>query len=231
MRLTIFVIILLSFFGFSQQELNALPTCHIDDLIARNQSYEDWQITVLDTIFLLDDDYAPTDLVELSEIGLNTKIKVREFVLADLSRLLSDAKDAGNPLDIQSAYRSYAYQKSTFNYWVDTVGEQEALLTSARAGHSEHQLGTTVDFKSLADKPAWEYKDWATTKAGKWLKEHAHLYGFVMSYPKDKKSETCYSYEPWHYRYIGIDYATAAYNSGLTPREWLWSLQDYLKKD
>ncbi len=52
-----------------------------------------------------------------------------------------------------------------------------------------------------------------------------------MSYPKGKKDLTCYSYEPWHYRYIGVDYASTVYQSQLSLREWLWSLQDYLHQE
>ncbi len=230
-RISITFLFLLMLNASAQDSNTDLPACRYDDLPAQNQRYEDWQITILDSIYMLDSNYAPTDLVSLSEIGIDTNIKLRSIVLDELVKLLNAANAAGNPLEIQSAYRSYDYQKSTFQYWVNQVGKQEALLTSARAGHSEHQLGTTVDFKSFGDKPAWDYADWAETNAGAWLKEHAYQFGFVMSYPKNKSAQTCYSYEPWHYRFLGVDYATAVHNSGLTPREWLWSLQDYLKKD
>ena len=78
-----------------------------------------------------------------------------------------------------------------------------AAKSSARAGHSEHQLGTTIDFRSYGGSAPWYYRDWGTTKAGAWLKLNAWKYGFVMSYPKGKTSVTCYAYEPWHFRYVG----------------------------
>jgi D-alanyl-D-alanine carboxypeptidase len=131
---------------------------------------------------------------------------IRGLVFADLSSMRAAALDAGERVVILSAYRSYALQQKTFDYWVGVGGYQEALRTSARAGHSEHQLGTVLDFGDGAAAP-WEYTDWATTPTGAWLATHAAEYGFVMSYPKGQTSVTCYDYEPWHYRWIGRDLA------------------------
>jgi D-alanyl-D-alanine carboxypeptidase len=135
------------------------------------------------------------------------------------------ARAAGARLAVQSAYRSYSTQVSTFAYWVRVSGYAAALKSSARAGHSEHQLGTTLDFRSYGGSAPWNYRDWATTKAGKWLKANAWKYGFVMSYPKGKTSVTCYAYEPWHYRYVGKQTAAAVRASGVTLREFLWRQQ------
>ena len=66
-------------------------------------------------------------------------------------------------------------------------GYATALKESARAGHSEHQLGTTVDFRAYGGSAPWNYSDWGTTKAGAWLKANAWKYGFVMSYPADSR--------------------------------------------
>jgi D-alanyl-D-alanine carboxypeptidase len=127
---------------------------------------------------------------------------------------------------VQSAFRSYATQKSTFAYWVRVHGYPTALKESARAGHSEHQLGTTLDFRSYGGRAPWDYTDWATTKAGAWLKANAWKYGFVMSYPKGKTTVTCYRYEPWHYRYVGRTRARTIRNSSLTLRQFLWREQN-----
>ena len=91
---------------------------------------------------------------------------------------------AGARLAVQSAFRSYSTQKSTFAYWSRVSGYTAALKSSARAGHSEHQLGTTVDFRSYGGSAPWYYSDWGNTKAGAWLKKNAWKYGFIMSYPK-----------------------------------------------
>jgi len=101
-------------------------------------------------------------------------------------------------------------------------GYDHALRTSARPGHSEHQLGTTFDFTSLGGRPPWEYADWAATPAGGWMAANAWRYGFVMSYPRNSFARVCYDYEPWHYRYLGRQAAAEVRASGLTLREWLW---------
>jgi D-alanyl-D-alanine carboxypeptidase len=135
------------------------------------------------------------------------------------------ARGAGARLAVQSAFRSYSTQKSTFAYWSRVSGYSAALKSSARAGHSEHQLGTTVDFRSYGGSAPWYYSDWGTTKAGAWLKKNAWKYGFIMSYPKGKASVTCYAYEPWHYRFVGRSEAAKVRSSGLTLRQYLWLKQ------
>ena len=133
------------------------------------------------------------------------------------------ARAAGATLNIQSSYRSYSTQSSTFNSWVASNGMYAALLASARPGHSEHQLGTAIDFKSYGGSEPWKTADWATTKAGAWMAANAYKYGWLMTYPKAlSPGVTCYQYEPWHYRYYGRTLAKTIHDSGITTREYLW---------
>jgi len=145
------------------------------------------------------------------------------LLLPDLAAMARAARAAGAPLAVQSAYRSYKTQVAVFNSWVSKLGFSRALFASARPGHSEHQLGTTIDFRSYGGGPPWSIGgyDWATSKAGAWMKSNAWRYGFVMSYPKSKSSQVCYGYEPWHYRYFGRPIARAIHDIRLTPRSWL----------
>ena len=203
----------------------ALPACGYEDRPTARTAYDDWQYTLLDTLYKLSADYAPSDLVSLRQAGLASDLLVREIIIADLRALVADARAAGHPVAVQSAYRSYDYQARTFDYWVNLNGREAALASSARAGHSEHQLGTVVDLRSQDGPPAWELEDWAETPAGAWSVANAWRYGFVLSYPKDSRDTTCYIYEPWHYRYLGRERAAQIHNSGLTLREWLWTQQ------
>jgi hypothetical protein len=156
--------------------------------------------------------------------GLAGGGQVRALVKADLSAMAAAAAAAGAPLAVASAYRSYATQVSTFAYWVKTSGEKAALLSSARPGHSEHQLGTALDFTSAGGGAPWDYADWALQPAGAWMAAHAWEYGFINSYPQvGSPALTCYQYEPWHYRYFGRPQAAAMHASGLTSRQWLWA--------
>lgn len=201
------------------------PDCAYMSVQTPHQDLDDWSFTLLDTLFQLSPSYAPTDLQILSDLGINSDKQIRAIMANDLKQLMQEATAAGYLLVIQSAYRSYNYQAQTFAYWVEQEGEEAALKSSARAGHSEHQLGTAIDFRSEGGPPAWELEDWATSPEGAWLAENGWRYGFVMSYPKGKETTTCYIYEPWHYRYIGKENAADFNASGLSLREWIWNRQ------
>jgi LAS superfamily LD-carboxypeptidase LdcB len=144
---------------------------------------------------------------------------VRAIVYEDLTAMRGAATAAGVRLVVLSAYRSYARQVATFDYWVGVSGYERALDASARPGHSEHQLGTTIDFGDAAAAP-WEYADWAGTPSGAWLRDHAREFGFVMSYPSGSRAVTCYDYEPWHYRWIGRALAAEVVARGVPLREY-----------
>jgi D-alanyl-D-alanine carboxypeptidase len=135
------------------------------------------------------------------------------------------ASKAGAPITVRSAYRSYATQQSTFKHWVRVNGKERALRVSARPGHSEHQLGTALDFNTKGARTAPWVGDWGTTTSGAWMKKNAWKYGFVMSYPAGRTKETCYGYEPWHYRYVGKEAAQEIRDRGITLREYLWERQ------
>jgi LAS superfamily LD-carboxypeptidase LdcB/putative cell wall-binding protein len=203
-------------------DLGALPACRYDDVATQHAGYDKWPITLLDTIYRLSSTYRPADLIDSSKAGMSSNHPFRSLVLTDMLKMRDAAAAGGRPIDIQSAFRSYATQQATFDYWVQQVGYTEALRTSARAGHSEHQLGTGFDFMSKGTPDPWDRGDWAATPAGAWMKANAWRYGFVMSYPKGAFAVVCYDYEPWHYRYYGRAQAAAMRSSALLPREYLW---------
>jgi D-alanyl-D-alanine carboxypeptidase len=132
------------------------------------------------------------------------------------------ARSAGARLAVQSAYRSYASQVATFDYWVRQIGYADALKVSARPGHSEHQLGTTIDFRTADGSTPWNILDWGGTREGTWMRRNAWKYGWVMSYPKGRFGTSCYQYEPWHYRYVGRALAADIHQAGSAPRAYLW---------
>jgi D-alanyl-D-alanine carboxypeptidase len=203
--------------------VTALPTCRYADVLTKYPYYSTWARTLLDTIYRVPSTFAPRDLRSTAYAGLNSGYYVREFVLADLKAMAAAARSAGARFAVQSAYRSYSTQAAVFKREIEIYGYARALTQAARPGHSEHQLGTTLDFRSYySTKVPWEYTDWGTTAAGRWLGANAWRYGFVMSYPKNKMAVTCYTYEPWHFRYEGRPIARAVRDTGLTLREYLW---------
>ena len=163
--------------------------------------------------------YQPADLKAVpSYMNPSYQMYLRAVALEQLEKLWNAAKEDGVTLSIRSAYRSYETQKQLFEDYASRHGEEEANRFSARPGQSEHQLGTAVDFGGTeADFTA----RFGETEQGRWLADNAHKYGFAMSYPQDKKHITGYIYEPWHYRYIGVNHARQWKESGLTLKEYL----------
>lgn len=183
----------------------------------------DIALSVLDRSYALPGGYVPPDLVPASAAGFggtSGSRLIRQVIVEDLAAMRDAWTAAGLTITIDSAYRSYASQVGTFNGWVSRLGYGEALVRSARPGHSEHQLGTTLDVTSAG----WggRFGNWATeTAEGAWLAANAWRYGFVMSYPMGSQDVTCFSYEPWHYRWIGREAAAAEHASGLYLRQFL----------
>jgi LAS superfamily LD-carboxypeptidase LdcB len=175
--------------------------------------------------FQLPSTYEPSDLVALTTTGLratNSSLLIRNIIASDLAGLVTAAKAENIDLAALSAYRSYATQQTTYNYWVAYNGGDTAAadMISARPGHSQHQLGTTVDFTTneISDQLGQHF---AGTAAGTWLASHAWEYGFALAYPSGWEAVTGYSYEPWHFRYIGKDNAAEWQGSGKILELWL----------
>lgn len=200
-----------------------LPACTIGDTLTRYRNPSDWYRALLDTELKLRSSHVPPDLVNVARSGASGGGRIRKIALKDFTAMVRAAKRAGATFAVESAYRSYATQNATFWGWVARSGYDNAILASARAGHSEHQLGTAVDLKSPGGAAPWAYRDWGTTRPGKWLARHSWRYGWVLSYPEDPSPrKTCYKYEPWHFRYVGRELAERVHDSGMSLRQWLW---------
>jgi len=210
--------------GSTVRAMGDLPACRYDDILTSPRGYADWQQTLVDTILRVTKTYVPPDLVPVTEAGLaGSKKTIRAIAVDDLRAMADAARAANAAIGVQSSYRSYAEQQAVFDDWVARLGRTEALTVSARPGHSEHQLGLAIDFRSDPATPLTLHTDWESTPAGIWMAAHAWEYGWVMSYPKGKSKLTCYSYEPWHFRYVGRELAAQIHDSGLTPRQFLWA--------
>lgn len=186
--------------------------------------FEDDSVTVLvNKQNRLSDHYAPEDLVtvEVPTILDDPEINQLREVAADaLREMFNDAKKEDIYLYARSGYRSYDTQVSLFNNYVENHGQEAANQFSAKPGYSEHQTGLVMDITS--ESVHFELtKEFGETKEGLWVKDHAHKYGFIIRYPEGKEDITGYVYEPWHLRYLGVDVATAIYESGLTYEEFL----------
>jgi zinc D-Ala-D-Ala carboxypeptidase len=178
---------------------------------------------LVDRTHTLPPDYAPDDLVSLSEYRVptlgSTEMLLRVEAAGHLRRLTKDAAADGEELVVASAYRSHADQQQSYARLTSIYGA-EAGEMSATPGHSQHQLGTAVDFtNAAAGYEIWRY--FGETSAYWWLKDHAREYGFVLAYPQSKEAETGYQWEPWHYRYVGAKNVERLEESGLSLQEFL----------
>ena len=185
-------------------------------------------LTIVDKEHELPQTYVPPNLVEISPDWLAPGFAnqlLRSEAADALVALLQAAGAEGHELRVRSAYRSYEEQASTFQFWVNQLGEEEARRVSAPPGHSEHQLGATVDLTSAA--VGWQLvQTFGQTPEGQWLAAHAHEYGFALSYPQGAEEITGYAYEPWHFRYVGRGQAESWARSGLTLIEFLRQIND-----
>lgn len=192
-------------------------------------------LTIVTLEYGLSRDYAPADPVPLADylppdVTLGYPTEVRRIIVEPLARLIDDMKADGLQPTIISGYRSYAAQAIAWNKWLQKEPERAAII-SAPPGYSEHQLGTTIDFGSpelpeLVNQEGIEFHTYFyMTGEGMWLAENAHKYGFTLSYPREAFELTGFYYEPWHYRYVGVELATQLHDSDMFLTEYQFMTQ------
>ncbi|MEK7247950.1 MAG: D-alanyl-D-alanine carboxypeptidase family protein, partial [Chloroflexota bacterium] len=165
-------------------------------------------VQLVDKQHPLPDSYAPSNLTSVAGLYIapGYSASLRPEALSGLITMLDAAAAAGYDIRVVSGYRSYQDQVTTYQYWVEQLGEEEASRVSAKPGYSEHQLGTTADLGT--EEFGWDLTEgFGATPAGMWLRNNSATYGFALSYPPGEEDVTGYAYEPWHYRYIGVDAA------------------------
>ena len=186
---------------------------------------DDWRLILVNKQNPVPDDFT----VKLS--GISDSMQVDERIIADVYRMMDAASDDGVNLMICSAYRSYDRQKTLFNNKINKLmGEGMTYLEAYKVGSmnvtvpgtSEHHLGLALDI--LTGSYTKMDDGFGDTEAGKWLAENASDYGFILRYPKGKEDITGIVYEPWHFRYVGREYAKDIEERGVC-------LEEYLKGD
>jgi D-alanyl-D-alanine carboxypeptidase len=170
--------------------------------------------------------YVPPDLVSLrADIPNPNGFPLRQEA-ADALAVMADtaAAETGQQLVAQSGYRDYGVQVNAYNRYVNQLGTAGADRTSARPGYSEHQTGMAIDILATGSGCTLEGPCFGDTTAGQWLAANAYRFGYLLRYPADKTAVTGYEYEPWHFRYIGVDLATEMHNQGVTTLEEFFGL-------
>ena len=201
-------------------------SAYMDDLYPVDPSY----LILTNKKNPLSKDFTPEDLVEVTVPATRMMELRRSAARALEAMFLEMATDGITDVSITSAYRSYAYQEIKFNDYIEkemssglSYDEAVALVESysARAGYSEHQTGLCVDFwtSGMTDLVNEQFEP---SMASKWLLENAHRFGFILRYPESKTGVTGYTYESWHYRFVGVDAACEIKENG-------WCLEEYLE--
>lgn len=175
-----------------------------DNAIEFRKQIDDWRLVLANFENPLPSDFSP----ELAYIDKTRQVDAR--IKDELTQMLADMKKAKiKDIWVQSAYRSVEYQEKIYNEKIEeyiSLGEtreRAEILTSKvinKPGTSDHNLGLAVDLNNV------DY-NFEETKAYEWLIQNAENYGFVLRYREDKKDITKIDYEPWHWRYVGVEHA------------------------
>lgn len=176
----------------------------------------DIYLVLVNKEYKLPENYVPSKLELISNEFANENKYLREEARIAFETLSKNAKKLGYRIIAVSTYRDYEYQNKLYNMYVEEKGLDYADKCSARPGHSEHQTGLAVDVEGSNH----DYDEFENSKEFIWMKENAYKYGFILRYPKGKEKITGFKYEPWHYRYVGLDTAKTIHDENLTLEEY-----------
>lgn len=163
-------------------------------------------------VYFLNENYVPAKLSFINTEYLSNPdrpLQLHSDVLPFLKKMIEAAKIDNMNLKVLSAYRSFTEQAALKANYKMTFGTTKANSFSADQGYSEHQLGSTIDFSTI--KNGDDLNKFANSPEYAWLQKNAYHYGFTLSYPPNNKY---YIYEPWHWRFVGIDLASKLHNEG-----------------
>ena len=231
--------------GYNNEELdvqNGVDQFSLDDILEANEAKEqtsavtdetveqkltadDWRLLLVNKQHPVPENYTFTP----GKITGNMKCDAR--IIDDLMAMMEAAKADGINLMVCSPYRDYNRQTVLFNRKIDYYMNKgysylEAYkissITVTVPGASEHQIGLALDI--VSDTYPYLEIEFGETQAGKWLNKHNCEYGFILRYPLGKEYITGIQYEPWHFRYVGKEAATAIMSQGITLEEFLEDL-------
>lgn len=187
------------------------------DIKKVNLDIENPYLILVNKYHILEKSYAPEKVENVSSMYAYDNIKIDSSIYDSFISMWRAAQKEGHTLILNSGYRSYETQDFTYKSFSARYGKEEAETFSARAGHSEHQLGFALDISAPGQDLVESFEK---TPEFSWLSANAHKYGFILRYLKGSEHITGYVYEPWHYRYVGVDMAEKIKNEGITFDEY-----------
>ena len=184
------------------------------DVVQRFQDTDPELLKKYSRVYFLSDNYEPEELTEVPEYfsarADDETIKFHARAWTYLEDMVDAAELDGCDLRMISGYRSFDEQADLKQYYTTTFGRGTANEFSADQGYSEHQLGTAMDFST--EDLGHNFTNFGDTYCYEWLHNNAHNYGFVISYPQDNPF---FQYEPWHWRFVGVELATELYEQDM----------------
>lgn len=200
-----------------EQTESTYPVCPKPEKI-----YDDMFSLVIGKDFgLPDETYIPSNLREIyNSLSTKSGICLTKEARDNFESMLEKAHLDGYNIKASSGFRTYDYQNILFINEANAEN-QNIDIAIAKPGHSEHQLGVTVDVTGQSIKYEGASKRFDGSKESIWMKDYASDYGFIESYPSGKEKVTGYIYEPWHYRYVGVEKAKEIIKNGETINEYL----------
>lgn len=193
--------------------MNLDKTPYEDVIPAKNLNTN---IILVNKYYYIEEDYVPNDLESINRKYALSNMRLVKPAREAFEELSKKAQEEDLNIIAMSSYRSYSYQVNLYNRYVKKDGKEAADTYSGRPGHSEHQTGLAVDVYNKVE----DYTDFEITKEFEWMQQHAHEYGFILRFPKNKENETGYRYESWHYRYVGKEIASYIHDNNITLEEY-----------
>lgn len=186
----------------------------------RAEALRESVLRVVNKRIALTEEDVPAKLVAVGGVMLEARLE------SPLKRMIAAAKKDDIDLEAVSGYRSFSYQKSVYGRYEKRDGRKAADTYSARPGHSEHQLGLTLDVRGADGEHELEAA-FKNTPTGRWVAAHAHEFGFIVRYQEGQEKVTGYRPEPWHLRFVGADVARfLAARDDIATLEALFGLPD-----
>ena len=174
-------------------------------------------LILVNKYYKLSEDFEPINITNMSSQYAYANNTIDEEVYEHYVDMCNAAKNEKSfTLITTSSYRDYTTQDNLYESYKNKHGTEWADSYSARAGHSEHQTGLALDIVSYTNN----MEDFEDTDEYLWLKDNSYKYGFILRYPENKEDITGYSFEPWHYRYVGLEVAKYIYENDITFDEY-----------
>ena len=173
-------------------------------------------LTIVNKYNYISKNYIPNNLITINGLSINKE------AYEAFTKMKQDINKENMNIRIISAYRSYDYQEGLYKRYLEKDKQEFVDTYSARPGFSEHHTALAIDI----DNEKLDFNKFYLTKEYNWMQENSYKYGFILRYPKDKEKITGYSYEPWHYRYVGKEIAEYIKKHHITYEEYYYEFID-----